>query len=71
MTRHLLDVNVFCALVWPRHEGHTTAHDWCARSGHRAWAINPLTQLGVLGLLTNPTVKPRNRESGYRSSGFE
>ena len=56
MNRHLLDVNVFLALVWPRHEGHAEAHAWFAESGHRAWATNPLTQLGVLRLLTNPAV---------------
>src|SRR5712692_390152 len=56
MSRHLLDVNVLLALVWPRHESHTTAHAWFAKSGRRSWATNPLTQLGVLRLLTNPAV---------------
>jgi toxin-antitoxin system PIN domain toxin len=52
----LLDVNVLLALVWPRHESHDAAHAWFAKSGHKAWATNPLTQLGVLRLLTNPVV---------------
>jgi toxin-antitoxin system PIN domain toxin len=56
MRRHLLDVNVFLALVWPRHEGHHDAHAWFARVGRRAWATNPITQLGVLRLLTNPLI---------------
>jgi uncharacterized protein len=56
MKRQLLDVNVLLALVWPRHEGHAEAHAWFARSGHRSWASNPLTQLGLLRLLTNPAV---------------
>ena len=56
MKRHLLDVNVLLALVWPRHEGHSAAHSWFARTGRRAWATNPITQLGVLRLLTNPLV---------------
>ena len=56
MSRHLLDVNVLLALVWPRHESHSAAHAWFAKSGRRAWATNPLTQLGVLRLLTNPAV---------------
>ena len=56
MNRHLLDVDVFFALVWPRHEAHAAAHSWFSRSGHHAWATNPLTQLGVLRLLTNPAV---------------
>ncbi|HEY1203331.1 MAG: TA system VapC family ribonuclease toxin [Bryobacteraceae bacterium] len=56
MNRHLLDVNVLLALVWRRHDGHAAAHAWFAKSGHRAWATSPLTQLGVLRLLTNPAV---------------
>jgi toxin-antitoxin system PIN domain toxin len=52
----LLDVNVLLALLWPRHESHAAAHAWFAKSGRRAWATNPLTQLGVLRLLTNPAV---------------
>jgi toxin-antitoxin system PIN domain toxin len=56
MNRHLPDVNVLLALVWPRHESHAAAHAWFARSGHHAWATNALTQLGVLRLLTNPAV---------------
>lgn len=56
MSRQLVDVNLLLALVWPRHESHQTAHAWFAKSGQRAWATNPLTQLGVLRLLTNPQV---------------
>jgi len=56
MSGQLLDVNVLLALLWPRHQGHSAAHAWFARSGQRAWATSPLTQLGVLRLLTNPAV---------------
>ena len=56
MSRQLVDVNVLLALLWPRHESHDAAHGWFAKSGHRAWATNPLIQLGVLRLLTNPAV---------------
>ncbi len=56
MNRHLPDVNVLLALVWPRHESHAAAHAWFAKSGRHAWATNALTQLGVLRLLTNPAV---------------
>lgn len=56
MSRQLVDVNVLLALVWPRHESHSAAHGWFAKSGHRGWATNPLTQIGVLRLLTNPIV---------------
>ena len=56
MSPPLLDVNVLLALLWPRHESHAAAHAWFAKSGRRAWATNPLTQLGALRLLTNPVV---------------
>ena len=56
MNRHLPDVNVLFALVWRRHEGHAAAHVWFGGAGQRAWATNPLTQLGVLRLLTNPAI---------------
>jgi toxin-antitoxin system PIN domain toxin len=56
MNRYLPDVNVLLALVWPRHESHDAAHAWFAKSGHKAWATSPLTQLGVLRLLTNPAI---------------
>jgi uncharacterized protein len=56
MNRHLPDVNVLLALVWPRHASHAAAHAWFAKAGQHAWATNPLTQLGVLRLLTNPSV---------------
>jgi len=56
MNRHLLDVNVLLALVWPRHERHASAHAWFRRTGQHAWATNAFTELGVLRLLTNPAV---------------
>jgi len=56
MNRHLPDVNVLLALLWPRHQSHAAAHAWFAKSGQHAWATNALTQLGVLRLLTNPAV---------------
>ncbi len=56
MNRQLMDVNVLLALLWPRHDSHSAAHAWFAKSGHRAWSTNPLVQLRVLRLLTNPAV---------------
>jgi toxin-antitoxin system PIN domain toxin len=56
MSRHVPDVNVLLALVWPRHQSHAKAHEWFAEVGHRAWATTPLTTLGVLRLLSNLTI---------------
>ena len=52
----LADVNVFLALLWPRHVHHTAAQAWFAAQGHRNWATNSITQIGVLRLLTNPAI---------------
>jgi toxin-antitoxin system PIN domain toxin len=56
MSAHLADVNVLLALLWPRHVHHAAAQAWFASQGHRGWATNPITQLGVIRLLTNPAV---------------
>lgn len=56
MSRALLDANMLLALLWPGHAGHGEAMAWFGKTGRRAWASNPLTQLGVLRLLTNPKV---------------
>jgi toxin-antitoxin system PIN domain toxin len=53
MKRQLPDVNVLLALIWPRHLHYRAAQSWFDQSGHQGWATNPLTQLGVLRLLTN------------------
>jgi len=56
MNRSLVDVNVLLALLWPPHEDHVAAQTWFAKSGRRAWATSPITQLGVMRLLTNSSV---------------
>jgi len=56
MSRALLDVNVLLALLWPGHVGHRAAMAWFGKTGRKAWASNPLIQLGVMRLLTNPKI---------------
>src|SRR5437868_1756422 len=56
MKRHLLDVNILIAIIWPSHQEHVSARSWFEKSGYQLWASNPLTQLGVLRLLTNPAL---------------
>ncbi|MCL4797040.1 MAG: hypothetical protein KJZ84_20910 [Bryobacteraceae bacterium] len=56
MKRHLLDVGVLFALMWLRHKGHTAASKWFDQWGHESWATNPITELGVLRLLTIPNL---------------
>ena len=71
MRRQLPDVNVLLALLWPGHQHYRTAQSWFDQSGHRAWATNLLTQLGVLRLLTNyavvhQTVSPSTASSALK-----
>ena len=50
----LLDVNVLIALIDPTHVGHQTAHDWFAREGYGSWATCPMTENGVVRIVSNP-----------------
>jgi uncharacterized protein len=50
----LLDVNVLIALLDPSHIEHDHAHDWFATIGHHSWATCPLTENGVLRIVSNP-----------------
>jgi uncharacterized protein len=54
----LLDLNVIVALVWPAHEHHRAAHDWFKSRGRSRWATCPVTQLGLVRLLSNPAFSP-------------
>jgi hypothetical protein len=49
----LLDVNVLVALFDPDHIHHDVAHDWFADAGRSAWATCPLTEAGVVRVLSN------------------
>lgn len=54
VTTYLLDVNVLIALVDPVHVQHDPAHEWFAESGHRSWATCPLTENGLLRIVSHP-----------------
>ncbi len=54
MSRYLLDVNVLIALVDPRHVQHDAAHGWFAQRGHTSWATCPLTENGLLRIVSHP-----------------
>jgi uncharacterized protein len=51
----LLDVNLLVALFNPDHIHHELAHDWFADNRHHGWATCPLTELGLVRILANPT----------------
>lgn len=50
----LLDVNVLVALFDPDHVHHEAAHAWFALNRGVGWATCPLTENGVVRVLSNP-----------------
>lgn len=54
----LLDVNVLVALFDPDHVHHEPAHRWFADHRALGWATCPLTENGLLRVLTHPAYSP-------------
>ena len=54
----LLDVNLLVALFDPDHVHHETAHGWFAASRRRGWATCPITENGVVRILSNLRYSP-------------
>ena len=52
--RALLDVNVIIALLDPDHTFHERAHDWWSANAKLGWASCPLTENGVVRIMSNP-----------------
>jgi uncharacterized protein len=50
----LLDVNVLVALFDADHVHHELAHDWFADSRSEGWATCPVTENGLIRVLSNP-----------------
>jgi toxin-antitoxin system PIN domain toxin len=50
----LLDVNVLVALFDPDHVHHEAAHGWFAANRQAGWATCPLTENGLIRILSNP-----------------
>jgi toxin-antitoxin system PIN domain toxin len=59
--RALLDVNVIIALFDPDHVFHERAHDWWAANTKRGWASCPLTENGVVRIMSNPNYSQKTR----------
>jgi uncharacterized protein len=51
----LLDVSLLVALFDPEHVHHLIAHDWLADNRERGWASCPITENGMLRVLSNPS----------------
>lgn len=73
----LLDVNVLVALFDPDHVHHQLAHDWLAENRGQGWATCPLTENGLVRILSNPAYSGRrttvqdavDRLGAFRASG--
>lgn len=52
--RAILDVNVIIALLDPDHAFHERAHAWWDAHQDRGWASCPLTENGVVRVMSNP-----------------
>jgi uncharacterized protein len=50
----LLDVNVLVALFDPDHVHHDLAHDWFADQRAAGWATCPVTENGLVRVLSHP-----------------
>jgi toxin-antitoxin system PIN domain toxin len=54
MNVFLLDVNVLVALFDPAHVNHEAAHQWFGNFGQKGWATCPITENGLVRVLSNP-----------------
>lgn len=52
--RALLDVNVLIALFDPDHIHHISAAGWFEKQGPAGWATCPITQNGLLRIMSQP-----------------
>ena len=59
--RALLDVNVIIALLDPDHAFHERAHEWWAANTKSGWSSCPVTENGVVRIMSSPAYSPRMR----------
>lgn len=57
--RSLLDINVVITLLDPDHDFHHRAHRWWKENRTAGWASCPLTENGVVRIMSNPSYNPR------------
>lgn len=52
--RSLLDINVLIALLDANHAFHQRAHQWWGANKNAGWASCPLSENGVVRIMSNP-----------------
>ena len=58
MSASLLDVNVLVALHWRKHSHHQAAMRWFSLHQADGWATCPMTQAGLVRVISNPATDP-------------
>jgi uncharacterized protein len=59
--RALLDINVLIALLDPDHTFHERAHVWWDANRNGGWSSCPLTENGVVRIMSNPNYSRKLR----------
>jgi hypothetical protein len=59
--RALLDINVCIALLDPNHVFHERAHSWWFVNRKHGWASCPLTENGIVRIMSNPAYSKEAR----------
>jgi toxin-antitoxin system PIN domain toxin len=57
--RSLLDVNVVISLLDPDHDFHARAQHWWSENRSAGWALCPLTENGVVRIMSHPGYNPK------------
>jgi len=57
----LFDVNVLIAIVDPTHVFHSTIHAWLQRHGKATWSSCPITENGMIRVLSQPAYRGTRR----------
>jgi len=60
----LLDVNVLVALFDPDHVHHEAAHRWFGERRQGGWATCPITENGLVRILSNPAYSTTHETRG-------
>jgi uncharacterized protein len=59
--RALMDVNFVIGLLDPDHPFHNPAHDWWFKNEKHGWVSCPLTENGVVRIMSNPGYSKKTR----------
>jgi hypothetical protein len=68
--RALLDVNVVIALLDADHVFHEKAHEWWAKNESQGWASCPLSENGVVRIMTSTAYPKQKRFTPSEVIGY-